>query len=307
MTPSEPDMSVQIGGLKLKNPVLTASGTFGYGLEFEGYMDLSALGAVVIKSVSLEPREGNRPPRIVETACGMLNAIGLQNPGVKAVIEEKLPPLAEHGTPIIVNLVGESVDEYLRLTGRLSESEHVAALELNISCPNVEHGMDFATCPELTGELVSAVTEETDLPIITKLSPNVTNIVEIGIAAEQAGTDAISLINTLVGMSIDVETRRPELGNITGGLSGPAIKPIALRCVWQVFEAVKCPLIGMGGIMSTEDALEFILAGATAIAVGTANFVNPAASAEIAAGLIEYCTDHSVPSIQEITGAAHQC
>ncbi|MFP3903017.1 MAG: dihydroorotate dehydrogenase [Armatimonadota bacterium] len=298
-------MQVRIGDLVLKNPVITASGTFGYGLEFDEFMDLSSLGAVTIKSVSLEPRQGNRPPRLVETASGMLNAIGLQNPGVQAVIDEKLPELAAHGMPVIVNLVGESIDEYVQLAERLSACAEVSALELNISCPNVGDGMYFSTSADMTAQLVSAVREVTDLPLITKLSPNVTDIAQIAVAAQDAGSDALSLINTLVGMSIDIETQRPHLGNITGGLSGPAIKPVALRCVWEVYEAVEVPLVGMGGIMSTDDAVEFMLAGATAIAVGTANFVNPATSADIVRGLQKYAADRGLSKISELTGAAH--
>lgn len=305
MTASEPDMQVRIGDLVLKNPVITASGTFGYGLEFDEFMDLSSLGAVTIKSVSLEPRQGNRPPRLVETASGMLNAIGLQNPGVQAVIDEKLPELAAHGMPVIVNLVGESIDEYVQLAERLSACAEVSALELNISCPNVGDGMYFSTSADMTAQLVSAVREVTDLPLITKLSPNVTDIAQIAVAAQDAGSDALSLINTLVGMSIDIETQRPHLGNITGGLSGPAIKPVALRCVWEVYEAVEVPLVGMGGIMSTDDAVEFMLAGATAIAVGTANFVNPATSADIVRGLQKYAADRGLSKISELTAAAH--
>ncbi|MFO7946666.1 MAG: dihydroorotate dehydrogenase [Armatimonadota bacterium] len=305
MTASEPDMQVRIANLVLQNPVITASGTFGYGLEFEEFMDLSSLGAVTIKSVSLEPRQGNRPPRIVETASGMLNAIGLQNPGVQVIIDEKLPELAAHGVPVIVNLVGESIDEYVELAQQLSKCADVSALELNISCPNVGHGMYFSSSADLTAQLVSAVREVTDLPLITKLSPNVTDIAEIAVAAQDAGSDALSLINTLVGMSIDTETRCPHLGNITGGLSGPAIKPVAVRCVWEVYEAVEVPLIGMGGIMCTDDAVEFMLAGATAIAVGTANFVNPTTSADIVEGLHSYAADRGLSRITDLTGAAH--
>jgi dihydroorotate dehydrogenase (NAD+) catalytic subunit len=306
MSAERPDMSVQIGSLKLRNPVMTASGTFGYGLEYAELVDLERLGAVVIKAVTLEPRVGNRPPRIAETAAGMLNAIGLQNPGVDQVIAEKLPELAGHDVPIIANLAGESVSEYVQLAEKLSECGQVAALELNISCPNVAHGMMFGTSGELTAELVSAVRRVTDLPLMTKLSPNVTDIVSVALAATEAGSDALSLVNTLMGMSIDVARRRPMVGNITAGLSGPAIKPVALRCVWQVYEAVQVPLVGMGGIMDSQDALQFIMAGANAVAVGTANFVNPAATVEIITGLEQYCAEQNVPEIASLVGVAHR-
>jgi len=302
---SSPDLSVSIGGLKLKNPVMAASGTFGYGVEYAELFDIGALGAIVIKAVTLRSREGNRPPRVVETPAGMLNAIGLQNPGADAVIAEKLPELAKHDVPIIVNLSGEAIDEYVELAEKFTECGLADALELNVSCPNVKHGMVFGTCPELTGELVRAVRRATDLPLITKLSPNVTDITEIAVSAVEAGSDALSAINTLLGMSIDVQRRRPLLGNVTGGLSGPAIKPVALRCVWQVYEAVEVPVIGMGGIMDTSDALEFIMAGASAVGVGTAHFVNPTVSVEIVEGLQRYCGEHGLASISDLIGVAH--
>ncbi len=305
MSGNRPDLSVSIGDLRLKNPVMTASGTFGYGVEYAELFDISKLGAVVIKAATVRPRVGNAPPRVVETAAGMLNAIGLENPGAEAIIAEKLPELAEYGVPIIANLAGESVDEYVRLAEMFSACEHVDALELNVSCPNVESGMAFGTCPELTAELVAQVREATRLPLITKLSPNVTDIVEIAKSAAGAGSDALSIINTLLGMSIDVERRRPLLGNLTGGLSGPAIKPVAVRCVWQVYEQVEAPIIGMGGIMDTDDALEFIMAGASAIAVGTATFTNPTASIEIVEGLESYMADHNIANIRQLVGMAH--
>ena len=305
MTSSSPDLSLQIGSLQMKNPVMTASGTFGYGVEYAELLDMSKLGAVVIKAATMKPREGNPPPRVAETPAGMLNAIGLQNPGADAVISEKLPQLADYDVPVIVNLSGESVDEYVQLAEKFSACGQVDALELNISCPNVEHGMDFGTRPELTGELVGKVRAASDLPLITKLSPNVTDITGIAVAAVDAGSDALSVINTLLGMSIDVERRRPLLGNVTGGLSGPAIKPVALRCVWQVYERVEVPIIGMGGIMNTRDALEFIMAGASAIAVGTATFVNPTASVEIVEGLQQYFGEHDLPDLGTLVGAAH--
>ena len=305
MSGSRPDLSVSIGDLRLKNPVMTASGTFGYGVEYAEFFDIGKLGAVVIKAATLQPRVGNPPPRVAETAAGMLNAIGLENPGAEAIIAEKLPALAEYDVPIVVNLAGESVDEYVQLAEMFSACEHVDALELNISCPNVKDGMAFGTSPELTAELVAQVREVTRLPLITKLSPNVTDITEIAVAAVDAGSDALSVINTLVGMSIDVERRQPLLGNVTGGLSGPAIKPVAVRCVWQVYEEVEVPIIGMGGIMDTDDALEFIMAGASAVAVGTATFTNPTTSMEIVAGLQVYLSEHDVPDVKSLVGVAH--
>lgn len=301
------DLSVQIAGLRLQNPVMTASGTFGFGLEYAPLVDLTQLGAIVTKSVTLEPREGNPPPRVYETPSGMLNAIGLQNPGLEVVLAEKLPQLASYGVPVIVNISGQTIDEYVELARRLTASEHVSALEVNISCPNVAHGgMQFGVDPELTRALVSQVRAATRLPLITKLSPNVTGIVAIARAAAEAGSDALSLINTLVGMSIDVERRRPRLANRTGGLSGPAIRPVAVRMVWEVAAAVDLPLIGMGGIMTATDALEFILAGATAVAVGTATFVTPSTALEVVAGLADYCERHAVARIADLVGAARR-
>ena len=305
MSDAYPDLSLHIGSLVLPNPVMTASGTFGYGLEYAEICDISRLGAIVIKAATVGPRMGNRPPRIVETAAGMLNAIGLQNPGVDLVIAEKLPELATHGVPIIANLAGECVEEYVVLADKFTACGHVAALELNISCPNVEGGMAFGVCPEMTAELVGSVRAVTDLPLITKLSPNVTDITEIAVAAVTAGSDALSMINTLLGMSIDIRRRRPLLGNATGGLSGPAIRPVAVRCVWQVYEVVDVPIIGSGGIMCVEDALEFIMAGASAVAIGTANFVNPLAGTEILDGLLAYCQSNGIEDMSEILGVAH--
>ncbi len=295
---------VQIGKLTLRNPVLTGSGTFGFGPEMAGIVDLNALGAVVVKSTSLEPRLGNATPRIVETPSGLLNAIGLQNSGVDNFIAEKLPFLRRYNVPIVVNLVGYEVGDYVRLAEKLSAAGGVSALEINISCPNVKHGCDFAVNPDLTAELISAVRNVTDLTLITKLSPNVTDMVPIARAAVEAGSDALSLINTLLGTAIDIKKRKFRLANITGGLSGPAVKPVALRCVWQVHRALPdVPLIGMGGIVSATDAIEFLLAGATAVAVGTATFVNPTASTDIVTGLERYLEENSISDVNELIGA----
>ncbi|MGI5816467.1 MAG: dihydroorotate dehydrogenase [Armatimonadota bacterium] len=303
MSVAHPDLSVEIAGLTLRNPIMSASGTFGYGMEYEPYLDLSKLGAIVTKAVTLEAREGNPPPRVRETPAGMLNAIGLQNPGGHVFIREKLPRLREFGVPVIVNISGRSVDEFARLAEMLSV-EGVDALEVNISCPNVEdEGMTFGVDCEMTGGLTEAVCNATDLPVIVKLSPNVTDITVIAQAAEQAGADALSLINTLLGMSIDIERRRPHLGNATGGLSGPAIRPVAVRMVHQVAGAVDLPLIGMGGVMTASDALELILAGATAVAVGTANFVEPGTMEQVIRGLADYCRRHQVKRITDLVGA----
>ncbi|MBU0607754.1 MAG: dihydroorotate dehydrogenase [Armatimonadetes bacterium] len=300
------DLSLNLAGLALKNPVMTASGTFGWGVEYEDFLDLSGLGAIVVKATTLHPRPGNPPPRVTETPAGMLNAIGLQNPGVEAVIAEKLPPLQRLGTPVIVNIAGDSLADYAAVAGRLTESGLCDALEVNASCPNCEQGgMLFGLEPAALAELVRAVRAATDLPLITKLSPNVTDIVPLAAAAVAAGSDALSLINTLVGIAIDVEQRLPKLGNITGGLSGPAIRPVAVRMVWQVAAAgLGVPIIGMGGIMNARDALEFLLAGAHAVAIGTGTFVTPETCMEVVAGLEEYGTRHGVTRLQELVGAA---
>jgi len=299
----EADLRVTIGSLVLKNPVLTASGTFGYGKEFAPYVNLHYLGGVVVKGISLAPRRGNPPPRIVETAAGMLNAIGLENVGLDRFISEKMPYLREIGTRVIVNILGDSLEEYQTLGQQLSEVEGISALEVNISCPNVKKGgVAFGTDPAMAEAVTRAVCAHSTLPVIVKLSPNVTDIAQIARAVEAGGAQAVSLINTLLGMAIDVKSRRPRLANIVGGLSGPAIKPIALRMVWQVAQAVKIPVIGIGGITTTEDALEFLLAGATAIEVGTANFVNPRASQEIVEGLGRYLTDNRLSGISEVIG-----
>ncbi len=298
-----PDLSVEIAGIKMQNPVMSASGTFGFGVEYEPYLDLSALGAIVTKAVTLDEREGNPPPRVRETPAGMLNAIGLQNPGVEAFIQEKLPALREFGVPVIVNISGRTVEEFVRLAEMLT-IDGVAALEVNVSCPNVdEEGMHFGVDPEMTGRLTAAIADSTDRPVIVKLSPNVTDITVIARAAAQAGADALSLINTLVGMSIDVDRRRPHLGNVTGGLSGPAIRPVAVRMVYEVARTVDLPIIGMGGITDARSALEFILAGATAVAVGTMNFVEPAVMRDVIAGLADYCRQHEIARIADLVGA----
>ncbi|MGQ9731069.1 MAG: dihydroorotate dehydrogenase [Candidatus Zipacnadales bacterium] len=303
--PKQPDLRTVLGPLELRSPVLTASGTFGYGQEYEGLLDFSRVGAVTTKGITLEPRAGNAPPRICETPSGMLNAIGLENPGVEVFIRDKLPWLARHGVPIIANINGTTPQEYAELAHRLTACGLVTALEVNISCPNVEHGgMEFGKDPFLTRQVVSQVYEATTLPIIVKLSPNVTSIVEIAGAAVDAGAHILSLINTLVGMSIDIETRRPRLGRGTGGLSGPAIKPIALRMVWEVHQALpEVPLIGMGGIMTGADALEFLLAGASAVSVGTATFVNPSAANQVLDEMIEYSRQHGIKRLGDLVGA----
>jgi dihydroorotate dehydrogenase (NAD+) catalytic subunit len=301
------DLAVNMGGIVMKNPVTTASGTFGYGSEYAPYVDLNRLGAIVVKGITLQPRAGNPPPRLVETPAGVLNSIGLQNPGVEVFIEELLPHLAEYDLPVIVNIAGETVQDYGRLAARLDRVLGVAGIEVNISCPNVKKGgMQFGSDPDMAGEVTGIVKANTGKPVIVKLSPNVTSIVAVAEKVAVAGADALSMINTLLGMSIDVKTRRPVLGNVVGGLSGPAVKPVAIRTVWQVYQEVKLPIIGMGGIMTAEDALEFILAGAAAVAVGTANFVNPRATMEVLEGIKKYMAEHGVQNINELVGAAQR-
>jgi len=296
--------SVKIGSLTLRNPVVTGSGTFGFGNEMAGIVDLTKIGACVVKSTSLEPRLGNPTPRIVETPSGILNAIGLQNGGIDNFLAEKLPFLRQFDVPVIVNLVGYEVGDYVTLAERLTAAGGVHGLEINISCPNVKHGCDFAVDPDLTGELIREIRKVTDLTLITKLSPNVTDLVPIARAAVEAGSDGLSLINTLLGTAIDVRKRRFRLANVTGGLSGPAVKPVALRCVWQVHRALPdVPLIGMGGIMSATDAIEFLLAGATAVAVGTATFVNPTAVTDVVAGIEAYLAENGIEDVNELVGA----
>jgi dihydroorotate dehydrogenase (NAD+) catalytic subunit len=296
-------LSVKIAEVKFSNPVLVASGTFGYGEEYQSLIDLNELGGIITKSITLEPREGHPPPRTFETPCGMLNAIGLANLGVEKFIKEKLPFLRSVKTGVIVNVAGSTVSEYVEVVKRLNRAKGIDMLEINISCPNVkEGGIAFGSKAKSAYDCIKAVRENTDYPIVAKLSPNVTDIVEIAHAVEKAGADAISLINTLVGMAIDVEKRCPILANITGGLSGPAIKPVALAMVWKVAEAVRVPVIGLGGIMNTQDALEFILAGASMIQVGTANFVDPQTSIKIVNGLSEYCKKKRIKKITDLVG-----
>ena len=297
------DLSVRLGRITLKNPVLVASGTFGYGEEYAELINLNELGGTMVKAVTLEPREGNPPPRLAETPAGLLNAIGLENPGVEVFLKEKLPFLRGFQTAIVVNIAGEKEEEYLRLAERLNQVKGISALEVNISCPNVkEKGLIFGTDPEQTFSLVKKLGEITDIPLIVKLTPNVTDITKIAQASQEAGAEALSLINTVLGMSIDVETRKPKLGNITGGLSGPAIRPIAVRMMWQTFQKVNLPLIGMGGITDAEDALEFILAGASAVAIGTANFIDPKTALEVIEGIKQYMQVKGIKNFKDLIG-----
>ena len=299
----KPDLKTDIGGIELRNPVMTASGTFGYAGEFEELVDLNRLGGIIVKGLSLEPSMGNKPPRIVETACGMLNAIGLENVGIEAFIKEKLPFLKELSAPVFTNIYGKSISDYALLAARIDELNEVAGIEVNISCPNVKAGgIAFGVVPETAAEVIKAVRKATSKPLMVKLSPNVTDITQIARAVEGAGADSLSLVNTITGMSIDIETRRPKLANITGGLSGPAIKPVALRMVWQVAQSVKIPVIGVGGIVCAEDAIEFLIAGAVAVQVGTANFVNPHATIDIIEGIERFLIERKISSIRDIIG-----
>lgn len=297
------DLRTNIGRIEMKNPVTVASGTFGFGQEMAEFYDLGLLGAIVVKGTSLEPWPGNPYPRTCETPSGMLNAIGLQNDGLDAFLADKLPFLRQYDVPVIVNVVGHSIEEYAKVAAALDKAEGIAGLEINVSCPNVKEGcMVFGTTPEGTAQVVRAVRNETDLTVITKLSPNVTDVVSIAQAAVDAGSDALSLINTLLGTAIDPWTRKFRLANITGGLSGPAIKPVALRMVYQVAQSVDVPIIGMGGIMNAMDAIEFLLAGADAISIGTGSFVNPMAAVEIIKGIEEYLAATGAGSVKEIVG-----
>jgi dihydroorotate dehydrogenase (NAD+) catalytic subunit len=307
MAVEQPDMKISIGSLRLRNPVMTASGTFGYGEEYGSLVNLHRLGAIIVKGISLLPRQGTPPPRIAETACGMLNAIGLENVGLESFLSEKLPFLQGINTPLIVSILGDTVQDYQQLAARLDEEEKVAALEVNISCPNVKQGgVAFGTDPGMAHAVTKGVRQHFSRPVIVKLSPNVTDITGIARAAEEAGADAVSLINTLLGMAIDIKSCQPKLANIFGGLSGPAIKPIGLRMVWQVAECVSIPIIGIGGITTTEDAIEYILAGACAVQVGTTNFINPRATEEIIQGIGAFLVENKMASIQDLIGRARQ-
>ncbi len=298
------NLNVNIGKLLLKNPVLTASGTFGYGYEYDDFIDVNSLGGIVVKATTAKIREGNPYPRMAETASGMLNAVGLQNKGIEYFINNINPLLKKYSTQVIVNVSGSSIEDYVEVAERINELDNINAIELNISCPNVKlGGMAFGTCPKSAAEVTNKVREVYKKTLIVKLSPNVTDITSIAKSVENAGADAVSCINTLLGMAINAETKRPVLANITGGLSGPAIKPIALRMVWQVKKAVKIPIIGIGGIMNAVDAIEFILAGATAIEIGTANFIDPKVTIKIVEGINDYCLRHSISSISEVIGA----
>ena len=300
---AKPDMRVDIGGIQLQNPVLTASGTFGYGREFDHLIDLNRLGGIIVKGLSLLPTKGNPPPRIVETACGMINAIGLENVGIESFIAEKLPFLQELNPPLMVNIYGKASEDYSQLASRINEVDSIDGIEVNISCPNVKAGgMAFGVDPQAAFDVIRAVRSQTSKLVIVKLSPNVTDITEIAAAVEEAGADCISLINTISAMAVDVHTRRPRIANIIGGLSGPAIKPVALRMVWQVAQKSKLPIIGIGGIMTAEDALEFLITGATAIQVGTANFVNPSTTIDIIDGIEAFLTDHGIANVMDIVG-----
>lgn len=301
---SEPLLRVKLGPLALKNPVMAASGTFGYGSEFESLVDLNSLGAIIVKGLSLKPKAGNPPPRIVETPCGMLNAIGLANIGLEAFVKDKLPWLRTLDTEVIVNIYGHTIDEYGELSAALKGVDGVSALEVNISCPNVEcGGMAFGADPDVSAEVTERVLKNTDKPVIVKLSPNVGDIPLVAKAVEGAGAHVLSLINTLTGMVIDIESRTPKLANVSGGLSGPAIRPVALHMVYQVVNSVDIPVIGVGGIMDYRDALQFLIAGARAVEVGTVNFVNPRATLDILEGIRKFCVEKGIAHIDEIIGS----
>jgi dihydroorotate dehydrogenase (NAD+) catalytic subunit len=299
-----PDISVKLGSLTLKNPVMTASGTFGYGKEFDEVIDLNQLGAIVVKGISIKPMVGNPPPRVVETPSGMLNAIGLANIGIEGFLKDKLPWLNTLNTEVIVNIYGHSINEYGELASAFKGVKGVSALEVNISCPNVDKGgLVFGKDPEVSARVTETVVKNTDKPVIVKLTPNVSDITVLAKAVEQAGAHALSVINTLTGMAVDINTRRPRLGNVSGGLSGPAIKPVALFMVYQTAKAVRIPVIGIGGILNTTDALEFMIAGASAVQVGTANFINPRATIEIIEGIRDYCLKNNIEQVSDITGS----
>ena len=297
------DSRVDLAGIGLRNPVLTASGTFGYGSEFAPFLDLTRLGGFVAKSLTLEPRFGNQPPRIAEAPSGMLNAISLENVGVEAFVSEKLPLIPE-GVCVIASLFGTAIEDYAEISRRLTGVPKIAGLEINASCPHVKSGgIEFGQDPKVLASLVSAVRGATDLPLLAKLSPNVTSIAEMARVCEGEGADGLSLVNAVQALEVDVKTRRPVLRNVLGGLSGPAIRPIALRMVWQASQAVRIPICGIGGIMTAEDAVKFLLCGATAVQVGTANYLNPMAAGEIAEGIAVYAADHGFRSVAALTGA----
>lgn len=300
---TSPNCRVDIGGLRLNNPVMTAAGTFGYAAEYASFLDLNCLGAIIVKGLSMKPVVGNPTPRIVETSCGMLNAVGLENIGLKNFIRDKLPFLETLIPPVIVNIYGGCLDDYTELAARLNDIPTISGVEVNISCPNVKSGgLAFGVEPTSAFRVVNAVRKRTSKPVMVKLTPNVTDISLIARSVEDAGANAVSLINTITGMAIDIETRRPKLANIIGGLSGPAIKPIALRMVWQAAQAVKIPVIGMGGIVNADDALEFLIAGATAVQIGTANFMNPRVTLDIIEGIADYLVKHHIPDITDLIG-----
>ena len=297
-------LNTKIGSLELKNPVMTASGTFGYGTEYADFMDINRLGAIIVKGTTLNPRQGNPYPRMAETPSGMLNAVGLQNKGVDYFVDHIYPEVRKIDTNIIVNVSGSCIDDYVQTASIINTLDDIPAIELNISCPNVKQGgMAFGVKPESAAQVVSAVRKAYDKTLIVKLSPNVTDITEIACAVEDAGADSVSLINTMLGMAIDAEKRKPILSTITGGMSGPAVKPVALRMVWQTAIAVKIPVIGLGGICSATDAIEFLLAGASAIQIGTANFIDPSISEKVIDGIADYLQRHNFNSVQEIIGA----
>ena len=298
------DLNVHLKGLDLKNPVLTASGTFGYGSEFQDFIDLSHLGGFIVKGTTLNPREGNPYPRMAETPCGMLNAVGLQNKGVDYFITHIYPEIKDISTSVLVNVSGSTVSDYIATAEKINELSHIPGIELNISCPNVkEGGMAFGTRCSSVSEVVRAVRQVYHKHLMVKLSPNVTDIQEIALTAEGEGADSVSLINTLLGMAIDIKTRKPRLSTVTGGLSGPCVKPVALRMVWQVAKVVNIPVIGLGGIMDWKDAVEFMLAGASAIQIGTANFIDPAVTIKVEDGINNYLDRHGYKSVKEIIGA----
>ncbi len=304
MSLNSPDLSVNLGGVRMKNPVMVASGTFGYGPEYADLVDLNRLGALVVKGISLEPWRGNPPPRTVEVASGLINAIGLQNPGAEGFLRDYLPFLRQFDVPVIVNIWGRTVEEYAAVAERLSAADGLTALELNVSCPNVKEGRTaFGTNLPMFRRVLAAVRLKTRLPLIPKLAPDLSQIKAFAQAAEEEGADAISLINSIPALAIDIETRRPVLGNRTGGLSGPAIKPIALKLVWEAAQAVRIPIVGMGGIASAADAVEFIIAGASAVAIGTANFSEPTTALTVMDGLREYLIRHNLGTVKELVGA----